>query len=94
MPNLDHLSVVPDTISGHVVSVEQLPAGAERITIKPDTKFADRRYIGHSAEVIPLGTPVKPGYEVTFLPGSVRPGKGKLPRAYSITVIRRTGESN
>jgi hypothetical protein len=83
--NFDHLSNLPDEISGYVVSVEQVPNG-QRITIKPDMKFGDRRYIGHSMEVVPLGTPIKPGYNVTFLPG-VAP-KRKQARAYRIQIVR------
>ena len=89
--NFDHLTNLPATISGHIVSVEPLANGAERLVIKPDSKFGERRYIGHSMEIVPLGTPIKPGYNVTFLPGSAP--RGKQARAYRISVIGKTDTS-
>lgn len=85
--NFDHLSNLPNAISGFVVAVEPLSNG-QRITIKPDDKFGERRYVGHSQEIVPLGTPIKVGYEVEFLPGSAP--HGKQARAYRISVVRET----
>lgn len=87
--NFDHLSRLPEKLTGIVVSIKQLPSGYSFIVKPDDSAFLDRRFVAHSSEVQPSGAEIKPGTPVSFLPGTPRGGH-KMPRAYSIEVVRTT----
>ena len=86
--NFDHLVNVPAKITGVVVSTKTLPNGYS-IFIKPDDgAFVDRRFVGHSVELQSPAAEVKAGMRVSFLPAAAT-RKGRMPRAYSIEVVRK-----
>lgn len=88
--NLDNLVTVSARLSGHVVSTKALSGDKFSFIIRSDAeKFASRRYVSDSSELLPPATSVKPGIEVTFLPG-VPKGHHKMPRAYQVELVRKT----
>jgi hypothetical protein len=91
LTNLDHLSTLSDHFMGLVVAVNQLASGAVSYILVDDSGVDlgnRRRWLGHSSEVHPPGT-LRIGDRVQFLPGPSRKGKGKLARAYGISIIRQ-----
>jgi len=91
MPSLDHLVALPAHLSGIVLSVKELREG-QSFVICDDSGVNignRRRWVGHSQEVTPVGTELKPGARVQFLPGTPT-RQGRMPRAYQISLIRET----
>lgn len=90
LPSFDHLSTVPVHLTGKVLSVKQLREG-QSFVICDDSGVNignRRRWVGHSQELTPVGTELKPGTRVQFLPGTpTRPGR--MPGAYCIAIIRQ-----
>lgn len=92
--NFDSLCIVSAKLTGVVVSTKPLPNGYSLIVKPNDVTFTERRFVGHSAELIPANAEVKPGTQVLFLPGTPT-RQGRMPRAYSIEIVNddQTGSS-
>jgi hypothetical protein len=84
--NFDSLCSISAKLAGVVVSTKPLPNGYSFIVKPHDAAFTERRFVGHSAEISPVGAEVKPGTRVLFLPGTPT-RKGRMPRAYEIEVL-------
>jgi len=90
LPSFDHLVAVPVHLTGKVLSVKPLREG-QSFVICDDSGINignRRRWVGHSQEVTPVGSELKPGTRVRFLPGTPT-RQGRMPRAYQISIIRQ-----
>jgi hypothetical protein len=83
--NFDSLCIISAKLTGVVVSTKPLPNGYSFIIKPSDAAFTERRFVGHSTELVPLGAEIKPGTQVQFLAGTPT-RQGRMPRAYSIEI--------
>lgn len=92
MPNFDHLCTLPEYFTGKVLSVKPIENGQSFI-ICDDSGFdflgSRRRWVGDTKSMA-VPVEVRKGDLCRFLPG-VATKKGRLPRAFNISIIDLKG---